>query len=158
MDGFLPTTALALASAPNGGLVVTILLAAWIALSVLIQWGAARSAALGRTQAPACFDASTHPAWTGEAIHLAFLGDLQRGVVEVPGPLARIARDERVDLVVSSGDFVSHGEAPYYGLLLAAFARAGGDTPIRVVPGNHDLWPRRSKDDDIGGALFEERF
>jgi predicted phosphodiesterase len=158
MDGFLPTTALTLASVPDWALFPGILLAAWIALSALIQWGAARSAALGRGEAPACFDPNTHPAGTGDSIHVAFLGDLQRGVVEVPGPLARIARDKSVDLIVSSGDFVSHGEAPYYGLLLAAFARAGGKTPIRVVPGNHDLWPRRSKDDDIGGALFEEHF
>ena len=138
--------------------IVGTLLAVWIGLSVLMNWGALRAQALSRREAPDCFRPETHPPFDGDTIHLGFLGDLQRGVVDVPGPLARAARDDGVDLLVSSGDFVSHGEAPYYGILVAAFERAGLTTPMRVVPGNHDLWPRRSKDDDLGGVLFEERF
>ena len=134
------------------------LLGTWLVLSSLLQWGAQRAARLAAHPVPACLRPDPLPALSEGPIHLAFLGDLQRGVVDVPGPLAACARDEGVDLLVSSGDFVSHGEAPYYGILLAAFERAGLSTPLRVVPGNHDLWPRRSKDDNLGGALFEARF
>ena len=145
-------------AALDGGAALLWVRGACSALSNLTLGGAARAAALGRRTAPACFDPTAHAPLAGPAVHLAFLGDLQRGVMDVARPLAAHARSADVDLLVSSGDFVSHGEAPYYGLLLEAFERAGLDTPMRVVPGNHDLWPRRSKDDDIGGALFEARF
>jgi len=130
---------------------------AWIALSVAAQAAALRARALARVPPPACFSRPIPEAGEG-AVLLAFLGDLQRGVSSVapalPGALARLG----APLLVSSGDFVSHGEAPYYGILCRAFDRAGIDTPVRVVPGNHDLLPRRSKDDRIGGREFERCF
>ena len=131
---------------------------AWILMSAVMQWGVRRAAALGRVTPPEAFSSSPRVGPEADHVHLAFLGDLQRGVADVARPLARILREQDVDLMVSSGDFASHGEAPYYGVVLAALARAGLDRPVRVVPGNHDLWPRRSKDDRIGGALFEARF
>lgn len=151
MPLFLASTAnvLAVAALVGGSL--------WLLLSAAMQWGARRAAALAAIPAPEAFGMPVRVAAGSDAIHLAFLGDLQRGVADVSRPLARILRAEEVDLLVSSGDFASHGEAPYYGVALAAFARAGVDRPVRVVPGNHDLWPRRSKDDRIGGAEFEAR-
>ncbi len=128
----------------------------WIAISCWVQWGALRAARLGRMAAPACFRAA--PGGSPEDVHIAFLGDLQRGVLDVPRTLARVLAETKADLLVSSGDFASHGEGPYYGIALAAFARAGIKTPARVVPGNHDLWPSRNRDDRIGGAEFERVF
>jgi 3',5'-cyclic AMP phosphodiesterase CpdA len=132
--------------------------ALWLLVSALVQWGARRAARLGARPAPEVFRAPPRADADAARAHVAFLGDLQRGVADVARPLARVLREQDVDLLVSSGDFVSHGEAPYYGVALAAFERAGVDRPVRVVPGNHDLWPRRSKDDRLGGALFAERF
>lgn len=131
---------------------------AWLAVSALYQWGAARAAALGRLPAPDCFGPREVAPERSAPLRLVFLGDLQRGVLDTVGPLAEVLRETGADLLVSSGDLVSHGEAPYYGIVLEAFGRAGIETPVRVVPGNHDLLPRRSKDDRIGGALFERHF
>lgn len=133
-------------------------LAAWLVVSAALQWAAARAQALGARAAPACFRAAPRASPDAQRVRLAFLGDLQRGVVDATRPLATALRTDPVDLLVSSGDFVSHGEAPYYGVLLDAFDRAGVDTPARVVPGNHDLFPRRSKDDTLGGRCFEQHF
>lgn len=137
---------------------VGVLLALGLALSAAMAWGARRAQALAARKAPATFAAPPRAEAGAPQTRLAFLGDVQRGIADVAGPLAEALPREGVDLLVSSGDLVSHGEAPYYGVALAAFARAGWNTPSRVVPGNHDLWPRRSKDDRIGGALFEARF
>ena len=155
-----PLLALPLVLPPGGALWQPMigLLGVWVALSILIQAGAAWAAALARRKAPACFHPDGPPLPASPSVRLAFLGDLQRGVLDVPAPLSAALREADVDLLISSGDFVSHGEAPYYGVLLAAFERAEFTTPVRVVPGNHDLWPRRSKDDRIGGRLFEQRF
>ncbi|MDJ0522119.1 MAG: metallophosphoesterase [Planctomycetota bacterium] len=128
----------------------------WFSISCLVQWGALRAARLAKRAAPPCFRAEGPG--PGERVHVAFLGDLQRGVLDVPRALAPALESGGADLLVSSGDFVSHGEGPYYGVLLGAFARAGIKTPTRVVPGNHDLWPRRCKDDRIGGEAFERAF
>jgi len=132
------------------------LLCVWLTVSIAVQWGALHASRLARRSAPACFRAAVPG--PGPGVDLAFLGDLQRGVLDVPLALAEALPREGVDLLISSGDFVSHGEGPYYGVLLAAFERAGLTTPVRVVPGNHDLWPRRSKDDRIGGAEFARAF
>jgi 3',5'-cyclic AMP phosphodiesterase CpdA len=153
----VPPTPLLLATLPTWGQAAIALLLAWAGVSAAIQIAAARARALGRRPAPACFRAPV-PGAEAATVHLAFLGDLQRGIVDVAGPLGEALRAEGVDCLVSSGDFASHGEAPYYGILLDAFARAGIETPVRVVPGNHDLFPRRSKDDTLGGQVFEERF
>ncbi len=134
------------------------LIGAWVLASAAIQWAAARAHALGEHEAPSCFRTPPLAGPEAASANLAFLGDLQRGVVDAAVPLARALKESRVDLMVSSGDFASHGEAPYFGVLLDAFDRAGVDTPVRVVPGNHDLFPRRSKDDTLGGAIFERHF
>jgi 3',5'-cyclic AMP phosphodiesterase CpdA len=133
-------------------------LALWLLASALVEAAAARAQRLATRAAPPCFGRTVDlPPGSTEA-RLAFLGDLQRGVVDTVGPVAEALSAARADLLVSSGDFVSHGEAPYYGVLLAAFERARVPVPVRVVPGNHDLLPRRSKDDRIGGELFERHF
>lgn len=137
-------------------LIAVLLGVAWFSVSCLVQWGALRSARLARRRAPECFRAEGPG--PGERVHLAFLGDLQRGVLDVPRALAEALEGSGAEMLISSGDFVSHGEGPYYGILLSAFERAGIRTPTRVVPGNHDLWPRRCKDDRIGGAAFTRAF
>lgn len=130
----------------------------WLLVSAAMQFGASRAARLAARTAPACFSAPPRKPASGQPLRLAFLGDLQKGVTDVVGPLGEALRTENVDLLVCSGDFVSHGEGPYYGIVLDAFEAAGIQTPVRVVPGNHDLYPRRSKDDRIGGPLFERHF
>jgi len=145
-----------LAAAEGWSLALLAVAGAWILIAVLVEAAALHAARLARLPAPACFRAPVPE--PDHACHLAFLGDLQRGALDVPRALASILAAEYVDLLVSSGDFASHGEGPYYGIALAAFTRAGINTPARIVPGNHDLWPRRNRDDRIGGAAFERAF
>lgn len=132
--------------------------ALWLLVSAAMQSAATRAATLAAREAPPCFRAPPGAPASGQPLRLAFFGDLQKGVTDVVDPLAKALRAEGAHLLVCSGDFVSHGEAPYYGIVLDAFARADVRTPVRVVPGNHDLYPRRSKDDRIGGPLFEGHF
>ena len=127
----------------------------WCLVAVFIEVLARRAARLGRRDAPPCFAAE--PAASAGA-RLAFLGDVQRGIADIARPLAAALRDEGADLLVSSGDFVAHGEAPYYGVALDAFAHAPIETPTRVVPGNHDLLPRRWRDPTRGYGLFRAAF
>ncbi len=134
---------------------VLAVLGLWCLVALFIEAMARRASRLGRLAPPPCFQAA--PATEGSA-RLAFLGDVQRGIADIARPLAEALEAEKADLLVSSGDFVAHGEAPYYGVVLDAFARAGIDTPTRVVPGNHDLFPRRWRDPAGGYALFERAF
>lgn len=127
----------------------------WLGLGLLAQVGALRARSLAAKPVPPCFGAEPTPA---DCVRLAFLGDLQRGVASTARALPQALREARSCLLVSSGDFVSHGEAPYYGILAEAFRRAGIEHPVRVVPGNHDLYPRRSKDEAIGGREFQRCF
>jgi hypothetical protein len=129
-------------------------LVAWVILSAAIEAAAWRAERLGRRAAPACFRA---PPVTGAPARIAFVGDMQRGVAGVARPLAQALRERTPSLLVSSGDLVAHGEAPYYGIVLDAFDRAGVETPVRAVPGNHDLYPRGVRDAGLGGGLFERR-
>src|SRR5262245_47105274 len=138
-------------------LAVLLLLAAWVAVAALIEGGAWRAERLGARTRPPSFGAPPRVASGAPVARIAFLGDLQRGVADVALPLADVLRERNPDLLVSSGDFVAHGEAPYYGVLIDAFGRAGIDVPLRAVPGNHDLHPRRVRDASLGGALFESR-
>ncbi len=137
-------------------------LAVWLLLSAAMAWGARRAAVLATLEAPEAFRsaprAASSPGGEADEVHLVFLGDVQRGITDVVRPLAARLPAAGVHLLVSSGDLISHGEGPYYGIAAAAFARAGWTTPTRVVPGNHDLYPRRSKDDRIGGAEFTRVF
>ncbi len=127
----------------------------WLGLGLLAQAGALRAQRLGGVAPPPCFRAA--PVAT-DPVRLAFLGDLQRGVASTARALPEALREAGSTLLISSGDFVSHGEAPYYGVLAQAFRRAGIAQPVRVVPGNHDLYPRRSKDESIGGREFQRCF
>ncbi len=130
----------------------------WLGGGLVVEAGAWWAVRVGRVAAPPCF--SAEPAGPGPSglVRIAFLGDVQRGVADVVRPLAAALAARPADLLVSSGDFVAHGEAPYYGTLLDAFAHAGIETPIRVVPGNHDLFPRRVRDPAAGYELFSARF
>lgn len=130
----------------------------WLLVSAAMAWGARRAAALAALPGPAIFRAAPRAGPDAATARLAFLGDVQRGIADIVAPLGAALEAQAVDLVVSSGDLVSHGEAPYYGVVVAALDTPAMTTPMRAVPGNHDLWPRRSKDDRIGGALFEARF
>ncbi|MFV1958081.1 MAG: metallophosphoesterase, partial [Planctomycetota bacterium] len=117
-------------------------LGAWIAISFAIECLAWRASRLGRRPPPACFRAPPRRGGGERSASLVFLGDVQRGIADVARPLAAALEERPADLLVSSGDLAAHGEAPYYGVLLEAFDRAGIDTPVRAVPGNHDLFPR----------------
>ncbi len=136
---------------------VLLLLTGWLLLSWTIEALAWAGWRLGNGEAPASFRAPPRRLREGVA-RLAFLGDLQRGVADVARPLARTLAEDPVDLLVSSGDLVAHGEAPYYGVLFDAFEAAGIDTPARVVPGNHDLQPRGVRDAAAGRDLFGRAF
>jgi predicted phosphodiesterase len=144
---------------PPAAWAAILLVGAWLAAALLLAWGRWGARRLASVPAPPCFRA---PPRTGggsaDRARLAFLGDMQRGVADVARPLARLVAERPVDLLVSSGDFVSHAEAACYGLALDAFTAAGVETPVRVVPGNHDLFPRRVRDPSRGAALFEARF
>jgi predicted phosphodiesterase len=132
-------------------------LAAWLLVGLVLEIGARRAERLGRRRPPPAFSAPPRTGADGASARIAFLGDLQRGVANVARPLARRLAQRPVDLLVSSGDLVAHGEAPYYGTLLSAWERHRIDTPTRAVPGNHDLFPRGVRDASLGGALFESR-
>ena len=136
---------------------VLALVGAALATGLLLALGARRANALGRREAPACFRAAPDLAPGAPELRLTFLGDLQRGVSDVVRPLARELERRGSHLLVSSGDFAAHGEAPYYGTAFDAFEAAGIRTPSRVVPGNHDLQARGSHDATAGTALFEQR-
>jgi predicted phosphodiesterase len=137
---------------------VIVAFALWVALALVVEALAWRAVRLGRKPGPPIFRSPPRRGAAAPGASLAFLGDLQRGVADVVLPLARVLRERPADLLVSSGDFVAHAEAPYYGTLIDAFERAGIDTPARAVPGNHDLHARRVRDPAAGYALFASRF
>lgn len=116
------------------------------------QW---RATVLARRGAPRA-TANREPPSVAAPARVVFLGDVQRGVREVAGPVVDVVRAEGASLLVSGGDLASHGEAPYHGIVGAAFDRAGLAVPFLVVPGNHDLEPSgRDTDLAAGRALFE---
>ena len=129
-------------------------LALWLALAVLIEGMARRARALGQRAPWARAKLQPLPLRDRD-LRLAFLGDLQRGVVDVPRGLARALGESPADYVISSGDLASHGEAPWFGLVHEALERADVPAPLLVVPGNHDLFPSRCRDDRIGGPVFQ---
>lgn len=129
----------------------------WLVLSLLMQLGAVRAARLARRPAAACFRAPIAPVAADEPLRITVLGDLQKGVTDVVKPLAASLRERSPHLLLSTGDLVSHGEAPYFGIVFDAFEHAGIETPARVTPGNHDLYPSRWKE-AVGGPLFERHF
>jgi len=112
-------------------------------------------AALGRGAPCSAYANPNPPSTDAGGVRLAFLGDVQRGIRDVAGPLAEALVREDVRLLVSSGDLHSHGEAPYYGVVARAFEEAGLKVPMLVVPGNHDVEPGGVRDAAPGRRLFE---
>ncbi len=130
----------------------------WLLAAALLHGAGRRAESLGRRapgRAPG-LPIAAPPA--GAPWRIAVLGDLQRGVVDVPRALVSHLRDEPADLVLASGDLALTGEAPWHGLVQEALDRAGLDTPLRAVPGNHDLYPSRCRDERFGGPHFERHF
>jgi hypothetical protein len=132
-------------------------LVAYAALALAFAAGLLRARALARRGAPRATANRAPPSIEAPA-RVAFLGDVQRGIREVARPVVAAVRAEGVALVVSSGDLASHGEAPYHGVVGAAFDRAGLDAPLLIAPGNHDLEPSGLSDPAAGRARFEEAF
>ena len=130
----------------------------WVVVAFAIELLAWRAEYLARLPAPARFRLAPVARGDASQARLAFLGDVQRGIADIARPLAQAMEDEPADLLISSGDLIAHGEAPYYGVFLDAFDRAEIQGPLRVVPGNHDLHPRRFRDATQAYALFRERF
>ncbi|MDJ0973816.1 MAG: metallophosphoesterase [Planctomycetota bacterium] len=133
------------------------ILVTWLVISVMMQIGAWWTVRLARRKASPCFGADVVPPAEGEPLCITVLGDLQKGVTDVVRPLAASLRERKPHLLLSTGDLVSHGEAPYFGIVFDAFEHAGIETPTRVTPGNHDLYPSRWKD-AVGGPLFAKHF
>jgi hypothetical protein len=137
--------------------VVLVALVAYATAAVIFGLGAWRAGTLARRGAPrAC--ANRAPPAIAAPTTIAFLGDVQRGIREVAGPVVLALARERVSLLVSSGDLSSHGEAPYHGVVGAAFDRAGLAVPLLVAPGNHDVEPSGQHDPAPGRRLFEAVF
>lgn len=128
------------------------LLVGYVVVAVVFLVGLVRARALARIGVPA---ANAAPPSLAAPARVVFLGDVQRGIRDVAGPLADVVRDEGAVLVVSSGDLASHGEAAYHGLVGAALRRAALDVPLLVAPGNHDLERSGSEDGVAGRARFE---
>ncbi len=71
-------------------------------------------------------------------LKVAVLGDSQKGLTNLSNLLARL-KDEKVDLVLHTGDLVSTNDEGHYRLAALTLGRAGIDVPVVIVPGNHDL-------------------
>jgi len=125
-----------------------------IVAALLFGWGRARAARLA-ARGPLRVAANARPPTIAAPATIAFLGDVQKGVRAVARPVAEAIARERAAFLVSSGDLSSHGDAPYHGIVTHAFERAGLDVPFLVVPGNHDLQSRRSRDNEPGRRRFE---
>jgi hypothetical protein len=127
---------------------------AYALVALVFAAGLARAHALARRGPPRRF-ANGAPPTLSAPTRVAFLGDVQRGLREIAGPVVDALVAEGAALLVSSGDLASHGEAPYHGLVGAAFDRAGLAVPLLVAPGNHDVEPSGHGDPAPGRALFE---
>lgn len=133
---------------------VAAVVVAYVAAAAVFAVGLLRARALARRGGPRA-TANRAPPVVAAPARIAFLGDVQRGLREVAGPVVEAVRAEGAALLVSSGDLASHGEAPYLGLVGAAFDRAGLAVPLLVAPGNHDLERSGHADGAAGRAAFE---
>ena len=133
---------------------VLVAVVAYVATAAVFAAGLLRARALARRGPPRA-TANRAPPTLPAPARIAFLGDVQRGLREVAGPVVDAVRAEGAGLLVSSGDLASHGEAPYHGLVGAAFDRAGLAVPLLVAPGNHDLERSGHADGAAGRAAFE---
>ncbi len=88
----------------------------------------------------------------GRTLHKVPLADAQRSAMD---QIVRIADDERVDLVVVSGDVFDHAvpSAEALELLESALSRLVAIAPTVVTAGNHDSLRRLG----YGSRLFTER-
>lgn len=127
---------------------------AFVVAAVLFGWGRRRAEKLASYGA-ARTAANRRPPCVEAPATIAFLGDVQKGVRVVAGPIVEALARERVSFLVSSGDLASHGAAPYHGIVGRAFDRAGLAIPFLVAPGNHDVQPTRVRDPEPGRRLFE---
>ena len=130
---------------------------ALIVLALVVEVGAMLGVRLGERPSASVFANRAPPPIAGTHVRVCFVADVQRGLASVVRPLVAELARAQTDLLVSSGDLVSHGEAPYYGLVSRALDRAGSTTPLLVVPGNHEVQPDRVKDYANGRRLFEEK-
>lgn len=128
------------------------LLIGYVGAAALFLAGLVRARALARVGLRA---ANAAPPSLPAPARVVFLGDVQRGIRDVAGPLADVVRAEGAALVVSSGDLASHGDAAYHGLVGVALRRAGLGVPLLVAPGNHDLERSGHEDGAAGRARFE---
>ena len=131
---------------------------AWLLVGALLHVSARRAQTLAGYEACAALRQPVSAAPTDRPWRIAVLGDLQRGVVDVPRALTAHLAEEPADLVIATGDVAIRGEAPWHGLVQRAFDRAGLATPLRAVPGNHDLYPSRCRDDREGGPVYERLY
>jgi predicted phosphodiesterase len=69
---------------------------------------------------------------------VAVLGDSQKGLANLSTLLRRV-KEEKVDLILHTGDLVSTNDEGHYRLVALYLERAGIEVPMVVVPGNHDL-------------------
>jgi len=143
-----------LAALPPPVLVAVVAVGAYVATACVFGLALVRARALARRGPPRA-TANRAPPTLSAPTRIAFLGDVQRGLREVAGPVVAALRAEGATLLVSSGDLASHGEAPYHGLVGAAFDRAGLDVPLLVAPGNHDVERSGHAAGDEGRARFE---
>ena len=74
----------------------------------------------------------------GTRFRVAVLGDSQKGLANLSNLLRRV-KEEKVDLILHTGDLVSTNDEGHYRLVALYLERAGLDVPMIVVPGNHDL-------------------
>jgi hypothetical protein len=137
------------------GHTLVVALVSYAVVCALFAVGMLRAAALARRGPPRATSNRAPPSLPAPAT-IAFLGDVQRGVREVAGPVVEAIGRERATLLVSSGDLASHGEGPYHGIVGAAFDRAGLSVPLLVAPGNHDVERSGRHGVAPGRALFEE--
>ncbi len=124
------------------------------AASAVFGWGRRRARALAARGAVRTA-ANASPPHVPAPTTIAFLGDVQKGVRVVAGPVVEALARERAAFLVSSGDLASHGEAPYHGIVARAFERAGLSIPFLVAAGNHDVQPSGVRDSAPGRRLFE---
>ncbi|MFN0058290.1 MAG: metallophosphoesterase family protein [Planctomycetota bacterium] len=135
--------------------VLFLLSACLLVLMLLLEVGARLAESIGARSSSPAFVNRSPPKFPTAPIRVCFLADVQRGLAGVVRPLARELDDSNIELLISSGDLVSHGEAPYYGLVFGAFDRAKLTIPTLVVPGNHDVQPDCQQAYEPGRRLFE---
>lgn len=94
--------------------------------------------AVGNRPMPSRVRNDQPPADPKTKFKVAVLGDSQKGLANLSNLLRRL-KEEKVDLILHTGDLVSTNDEGHYRLIALYLERAGIDVPMVVVPGNHDL-------------------